>query len=367
VAMSGGVDSAVAAALLKDQGYEVVGCFMRLGDDDSMSPADDEGTEPGGDGRHQGCCSLNDACDARSVATILDVPFYVVNFKKDFARIKDYFVREYDAGRTPNPCIRCNEWLKFGRLWACARSIDADYVATGHYARIDHEGSRSRLRRGVDESKDQSYVLFGTRRHMLSHMLLPVGGYRKHEIRRIAEDKNLPVFDKPDSQDICFVPDNDYMRVVMDRSRDTVRPGPIVDRGGRVLGEHRGHQHFTIGQRRGLSLSLGHPIYVVAKNPRDNSVTVGSAADTKASGLLACETNWLRPTESDRPVHCGVKFRSNGQPKPAVVRVRAPDRLEVRFDTPQQAVAPGQAVVCYDGDELIGGGWIDRALERFHP
>ena len=362
VAMSGGVDSAVAAALLKDQGYNVVGCFMRLGSDDSISPADDEGSEPDHSAPHQGCCSLNDACDARSVAAILDVPFYVVNFKKDFARIKDYFVQEYHSGRTPNPCIRCNDWLKFGRLWDCARSIEADFVATGHYARIDHEDGGSRLRRGVDEQKDQSYVLFGTRRWMLRHMLLPIGRYRKDQIRRIAAEKSLPVFDKPDSQEICFVPDNDYARVVMEHSPGRVRPGPIVDRSGRVLGEHCGHQHFTIGQRRGLSLSLGHPIYVVDKNPMDNSVTVGTAAETEARGLIARETNWLRSPQHDRPMRCDVKIRSNGRPKPAVVYARASDHLEVRFESPQHAVAPGQAVACYDGDELIGGGWIDKAL-----
>jgi len=360
VAMSGGVDSAVAAALLREEGHEVVGCFMRHGaeqeDDDSAATEDRAG------GHRQGCCSVNDACDARLVAAMLDVPLYVLNFKADFERIIDYFVDEYNDGRTPNPCIRCNTWLKFGKLAEVARSIDADHVATGHHARLDHHAGRIRLLRGADAGKDQSYVLFGTPRSMLGRMLLPVGRYTKRQIRDIAADRGLPVSDKPDSQEICFVPDNDYMGLVRRRSADRVQPGKIVDDDGNVLGEHDGHQGFTIGQRRGLSLSLGHPIYVVDKNPTTNTVTVGTAEKTAAIGLVARQTNWLRPPDADTPQRCAVKIRANSPARPATMTRIDPDTLEIRFDEPQKAVSPGQAAVCYDGEELIGGGWIESAV-----
>ena len=242
--MSGGVDSSAAAALLKEEGYEVVGCFMRLGSEDPEEIADGydnlHGSHKGKDcslpvaqptaRKHkQGCCSVNDAADARLVAAVLDIPFYVVNFRKDFGRIMDYFVAEYNAGRTPNPCVRCNDWLKFGKLHAYAQSIDADFVATGHYARTDlSDPTRPRLLRGIDNAKDQSYVLFGSPRDQLTHMLLPVGGYEKTEIRQIAQNHKLPVFNKPDSQEICFVPDNDYARLVDRRTEGGLAPGAIL-------------------------------------------------------------------------------------------------------------------------------------------
>lgn len=371
VAMSGGVDSSVAAALLKAQGCRVVGVFMRLGSERDDSPVDlfdpaaacrfeEDASCPSplvSRPSRQGCCSLNDAADARLVAAMLDIPFYVLNFRKDFGRIIDYFVAEYNAGRTPNPCVRCNDWLKFGRLVDYARSIDADYVATGHYARI-REG---RLLRGVDAAKDQSYVLFGTPRHQLDHMLLPIGDLPKSRVRRIAADLNLPVFDKPDSQEICFVPDNDYGRLVERVSPDSVQPGPIVDTHGATLGEHPGHQHFTIGQRRGLGVALGHKLYVIDKDPRHNTVTVGVRDDLMARGLVASQTNWLIDPPTT-PTPCTARIRYNAAPQPARVVATADDALEVRFDHPQSAIAPGQAVVCYDGDRVLGGGWIDRAL-----
>jgi len=361
LAMSGGVDSSVAAALLKEDGYEVVGCFMRLGDQPDGDDAEAASAAgPPHRAAHQGCCSVADACDARHVAAILDVPLYVLNFKREFGRVIDYFVDEYNRGRTPNPCIRCNNWLKFGRLAEYARSIDANYVATGHYARVDHTQG-NRLLRGVDHAKDQSYVLFGTPRRMLSQMLLPVGHHQKPEIRRIAEQAGLPVHDKPDSQEICFVPDNDYMRLVRRRSPDHVSEGDIVDRQGRLLGRHDGHQRYTIGQRRGLSLSLGHPLYVLDKDASTNVVTVGAAEEIFSTALVASQTNWLVDPPTEKFLPCQVKIRSNGQPMPAEVRA-AEDRLEVRFPQPQKAVSPGQAVVCYDGDRILGGGWIDSAM-----
>jgi tRNA-specific 2-thiouridylase len=384
LAMSGGVDSSVAAALLRRAGHDVVGVFMRLGSPgeplDGMQPGDAEGATacaaPGGAGvplriGHQGCCSINDAADARLVAAHLGIPFYVANYKKDFGRIVDYFVGEYNAGRTPNPCVRCNDWLKFGKLHDYARQIDADFVASGHYARIEPDGQGGHaLLRGLDRDKDQSYVLFGAPRGRLARMLLPVGAMRKAEVRALARELGLPVFDKPDSQEICFVPDNDYAGLVARRAPEAMRPGSIVDLSGRILGEHPGHQHFTVGQRKGVRVALGEPVYVVRKDAATNTVTVGPREALLASGCVANDCNWLvEPHGGWR--RCTAKIRYNAEPVAAEVRavdtpgagVRdaadgAQPGLEVRFDEPQAAVAPGQAVVCYDGDRVACGGWI---------
>jgi tRNA-uridine 2-sulfurtransferase len=395
LAMSGGVDSSVAAALLIEQGYSVVGCFMRLGSEDSVeSPLAGldvlpEHNEAGAcatagnscktscsttssnpqqqkqpKAHHQGCCSVNDAADARLVAAMLDIPFYVLNFKKDFGRVIDYFVAEYNAGRTPNPCVRCNDWLKFGRLWDYARSIDADFVASGHYARIDRtDASSPKLLRGVDHSKDQSYVLFGSPRSQLAHTLLPIGGLEKTEVRQIAASWNLPVFDKPDSQEICFVPDNDYARLVAKRSPEKVQPGDVLNEQGQVIGTHPGQQHFTIGQRRGLGVAVGLPLYVTARDAAANTITVGSKESLLSVGLVALECNWLvAQPAAGSPVPCQVKIRYNGSAIAASVVVVGDDAVRVMFDSPQPAVTPGQAAVWYDGDTVLGGGWIDRAI-----
>jgi tRNA-specific 2-thiouridylase len=366
LAMSGGVDSSVAAALLLREGYEVVGCFMRLGT--PGDPFDEliraEGEVCGADGgraRHRGCCSLNDAADARAVAARFGIPFYVCNFKREFGRIIDYFVDEYEAGRTPNPCVRCNDWLKFGRLHEYARQIDADFVASGHYARIERSESGSRLLRGLDESKDQSYVLFGTPRDRLDRMLLPVGAYRKDEIRSLAREMDLPVFDKPDSQEICFVPDGDYAGLIERRRPGALRPGPVVDDAGDVVGEHGGHQHFTIGQRRGLGLAFGRPVYVTGKDSETNTVRIGPRKALSAVGCDACEANWLFEPPREW-TSCEAQIRSHARPVAARVRATTPGHMEVRFREPQNAVAPGQAVVCYDGAVVLGGGWISEAV-----
>ncbi len=312
---------------------------------------------------------------------MLNVPFYVVNFKKDFGRIMDYFVDEYNAGRTPNPCVRCNDWLKFGKLHDYARSIDADYIASGHYARIEHPGTpgtpdntdgkprgHARLLRGLDQDKDQSYVLFGSPRDRLDRMLLPIGGMHKSQVRQLARDLNLPVSDKPDSQEICFVPDNDYANLVKRRSPEEVTPGDIVDLQGAVVGQHPGHQHFTIGQRRGVGVAFGYPIYVTDRDPKTNTVTIGGKDDLLADGLTASQTNWLIDDPPADWRACGVKVRYNSPPSPGRFRVTEQGVLEVRFDQPVSAVTPGQAVVCYGGesggrwDRVLGGGWIDRAL-----
>lgn len=377
--MSGGVDSSVAAAMLVRAGYDVVGCFMRLGSPgetlDAMEEFDSAGIAC--DARnirigHQGCCSITDAADARMVAAELGIPFYVVNFKKDFGRIIDYFVDEYAEGRTPNPCVRCNDWLKFGKLREYAGQIGADMIASGHYARTED----GRLLRGIDRGKDQSYVLFGVPPEHLPHMLLPIGAMEKSDVRALAQQFGLPTFDKPDSQEICFVPDNDYAGLVERRRPELARGGRIVDESGRVLGEHGGQHRFTIGQRRGLGLGAREgaadvPLFVLRKEAASNSVVVAPRERLLAGACTAGEANWLvdeREFVQWRPIL--AKYRYNtpavaararavadaaGSPKPSGRR----GRFEVQFDSPQAAVAPGQAIVLYDGDIVLGGGWIE--------
>ncbi len=379
VAMSGGVDSSVAAALLLRAGYDVVGVFMRLGSPgeslDELTPYDSAGVTCDPERiriGHQGCCSINDAADARLVAAELGIPFYVCNFKKDFGRIIDYFVETYTAGQTPNPCVRCNDWLKFGKLHTYAQQIDANFVASGHYARLDHAAPDGpALCRGVDTTKDQSYVLFGAPRDRLKEMLLPIGGYEKPRVRELAEAFGLPTFDKPDSQEICFVPDNDYAGLVERRDPDAARAGDVLDVDGNVVGQHSGQHRFTIGQRRGVGVALGYPIYVVDKDPVANTVTVGEREALLRTGAVAGEANWLagHPAADWAPAMC--KYRYNTPAARAEYR-RLPDgeagpsgrngRFEVRFAEAQAAVAPGQAIVLYDGDRVLGGGWIEKTL-----
>lgn len=379
LAMSGGVDSSVAAALLLERGFDVVGVFMRLGSPgealDTLLPD----ACPSGGGKtlkigKQGCCSVGDAADARLVAAHLGIPFYVANFRKDFGRIIDYFVDEYAQGRTPNPCVRCNDWLKFGRLHAYAEQIDAAYVASGHYARLDATGAATRLRRGVDAAKDQSYVLFGVAREQLGRMLLPVGGYTKPEIRALARRHALPVFDKPDSQEICFVPDNDYAGLIERRRPELAAVGDVLDERGAKVGEHRGQHRFTIGQRRGVGVALGHPIYVTRKDPVGNTVTVGTGERLLATGCVAAEPNWLvDPPAGGRWLEVLAQHRYNSAAVPARARVTAAieaptpsgrtGAFEVEFETQQRAVTPGQAIVLYDAGDpevVLGGGWIAR-------
>jgi tRNA-specific 2-thiouridylase len=378
LAMSGGVDSSVAAALLQQRGHEVVGVFMRLGSPDEAEAAAGYTNEaacgisagvggtialPVADSRpvnKRGCCSVNDAADARLVASHLGLPFYAINFRRDFGRVIDYFVDEYQAGRTPNPCVRCNDWLKFGKLWEYARSIEATHVASGHYAQVVDGPDGPQLRRGVDAGKDQSYVLFGTPRDRLGHMLLPVGGLQKDRTRRIAADLGLPVFDKPDSQEVCFVPDNDYAGLVQRRAGGELPTGSIVDTDGRVLGEHGGQQRFTIGQRRGLGLQSNQPLYVVHKDAASNTVVVGPREALGRTHLEADQANWLIDAPADWR-RCGVQVRYNSPASAGRVRAVGEAKLEVRLDEPVDAAAPGQAVVCYDGERVIGGGWITRA------
>ncbi len=356
VAMSGGVDSSVAAALLKEQGVDVVGCFMRLG-----SPGEEVAGATLG---HKGCCSINDAHDARRVADHLSIPFYSLNFSDAFDRIINYFESEYHAGRTPNPCVRCNDWLKFGRLHEYAEGIGAKWVASGHYAQIDRTSGQARLRRGIDMSKDQSYVLFGAagipgeRPRRLDDMLLPIGSLTKAEVRARAKALGLGVHSKPDSQEICFVHDDDYAGLLRRRDQDQFEQGQMLDTDGRELGTHAGHQHFTIGQRRGLGVAMGIPLYVINKNAQDNTVVVGDKSQLMAASCRAGQVSWhIDPTNDWLP--CQTQIRAHGDPLPARVRADG-THIEVEFTTPQEAAAPGQAVVCYDEDAVICGGWIDE-------
>jgi tRNA-uridine 2-sulfurtransferase len=351
LAMSGGVDSSVAAHLLKEQGYEVIGLFMRTG-------AHGNDLER----RAKTCCSATDAVDAQAVADRLDVPFYALDFERDFSRIMDQFADEYVAGRTPNPCVLCNIWLKFGKLWSYGKQVGADFVATGHYARmVEGSDGRPRVARGLDTIKDQSYVLFGLRRELLPHVLLPVGGHTKTEIRQIARDLDLPVHDKPDSQEICFIPDDDYLRFVRERRPGLETSGEIVDEDGKTLGRHQGIEGFTIGQRRGLGVAVGEPRYVVQIEPNSNTVTVGRRARLEKAGLEASKFHW-HTEPPDGPTRCLAQIRARHKAVPATVEPLADGQARVIFDQPQSAVTPGQVVAVYEGDLLLGGGWIDREL-----
>ncbi|MFT3787008.1 MAG: tRNA 2-thiouridine(34) synthase MnmA [Tepidisphaeraceae bacterium] len=370
VAMSGGVDSSVAASLLKEQGYDVIGVFLRLGMPDGVGHGDEEACkiDPSAPPKKhkQGCCSVLDAADARRMAQSLDVPFYVLNFQDDFGKIVDYFVGEYNRGRTPNPCVRCNDWIKFGRLVKYAKAVGADHVATGHYARtgVDPVTGEPCLLRGLDHSKDQSYVLFGMKPETLAMTLLPIGAMEKPVVRGIAEQRGLITFNKPDSQEICFVPDQDYAGLVQRKSPDRVKPGEVVDPSGKVLATHEGHQRFTIGQRKGVRLALGKPVYVVDIDAERNRVVVGNREQLLKRSLVATQINLpiSRAAEATRePIRVQAKIRYNADPQPATMLRTGLDEIRVTFDEPQSAITPGQAVVCYDGDVVLGGGWIERA------
>ena len=310
----------------------------------------------------QGCCSAVDAADARRVADALDIPFHALNFQDAFSRIKDYFADEYLAGRTPNPCVMCNNWLKFGRLWEFAKQVGADGIATGHYAQIAERDGRPALVRGRDPLKDQSYVLFGIARELLDCIVFPVGGYIKPDIRALAGEAGLRVAEKPDSQEICFVPDNDYVGFLQRYRGVEDTAGEFVDPHGRVLGRHSGYERFTIGQRRGLGIAFGEPRFVIRIEPATKRVVLGMKDDLACSSLEADRLNWLveAPPSS---FTCLAQIRYQHTAAEADVEIIGDDRMAVRFHKPQFGVAPGQAVVLYDGDRVLGGGWIANGIK----
>ncbi|MFV1968018.1 MAG: tRNA 2-thiouridine(34) synthase MnmA [Pirellulaceae bacterium] len=366
LAMSGGVDSSVAAHLLRDQGHEVIGVFMRHGEESNQACAKDGSGAaevplplPARAGHQQGCCSALDADDARRVADRMDIPFYALNLQSDFQRIVDYFVNEYTSGRTPNPCVVCNSWIKFGRLFDYADGVGADFVATGHYARLVHdEHDVSALCCGVDASKDQSYALFGIERSLLHRMMLPVGDFEKPAIRAIAAELGLTVADKQESQEICFVTSGKHDEFVRQRRGDQDTSGEIVTSDGRVVGRHPGIERFTVGQRKGLGVALGEPHFVLRIDAATRHVVIGKRDELACGKLAANRTNWLIDPPIG-PFRCCAKIRYNSLAVPATAEALPDHRLSVVFDEPRFGVAPGQAVVCYDGDRVLGGGWIE--------
>lgn len=352
--MSGGVDSSVAAQLLKDQGHDVIGVFLRLG----------QGAPRPSHGSSRACCSVEDARDAGLVAARLGIPFYALDASRDFSRIIDHFVEEYHRARTPNPCALCNQWIKFGTLREKALALGCDAVATGHYARIERDSAgRPQLLRGLDRSKDQSYFLFLMPAESLGQTLFPVGGMTKAEIRAIARERGLPVAEKAESQEICFVPNDDYREVLRARTPERMRPGRFVDLSGRVLGTHAGYQGFTLGQRRGVGVALGRPAYVTAIDPCENSVTLGEREELLRSRIAVADVQWLSVGSPlpGKTLRAAVQIRHRHSPRPATLLVGEGDRVDVHLDEPELAVTPGQAAVFYSGDVVLGGGWIESA------
>ncbi|HVE76267.1 MAG TPA: tRNA 2-thiouridine(34) synthase MnmA [Actinomycetota bacterium] len=344
VAMSGGVDSSVAAALMKEDGYEVTGIMLKLWSGEAVN-------------NESGCCSVDAAEDARRVAQVLDIPFYVLNFADEFdRRVVSPWIHAYRSGRTPNPCVECNRNVKFAALLDRARSYDADVMATGHYARVDRSGGHPKLKRGKDSGKDQSYVLYMLGRSELADAAFPVGEYSKTEIRSIAESLGLRTAQKPESQEICFVPSGDSHAFLRETVPDGSIPGPVVDDDGTVLGTHHGFAHYTPGQRRGLGVALGKPLYVKEIRPRLNTVVVAHAGDLQVN-MLELEGTTFVSGESPDELRASVMTRYRG-PEAAATLVRGNSGYSVMFDEPQGPVAPGQAAVFYSDDEVLGGGTI---------
>lgn len=347
IAMSGGVDSSVAAALLVEQGYDVIGVSMRLHDTPPVTP----------DGHAAGCCSLDDFLDARAVASKLGIPHYVINFAEEFeATVIQTFLAEYRSGRTPLPCAVCNERVKFDALLRRALGLGAEWVATGHYARITHTPEGPELRAGLDPVKDQSYFLFGTPTSLLERVLFPVGELTKAQVRERATALGLVTAAKPESQELCFVPDGNVAAAVERLGGVEGEPGPIVDTDGHVLGTHDGVHHFTVGQRRGLGLSSHNKLYVLGLDAGARTVTVGREEDLDQSELIAADVNWLASVADG--TRAGVRIRHRNQPTAATLYHLDDRRVRVVFDEPKKAVAPGQAAVFYDDDRVLGGGWI---------
>jgi tRNA-specific 2-thiouridylase len=348
VAMSGGVDSSVAAALLVEQGYAVVGIMLQL-----WSETDN------GSGKANRCCALDAQYDAERVAERLNIPFYMVNVAGAFKRrVVDYFVAEYAAGRTPNPCVECNRQIRFDLLLRRALALDAQYLATGHYAQVRQQGRRYQLCRGTDRSKDQSYVLHVLSQDKLAHTLFPIGAYTKTQVREMARQRNLPVAERDESQDLCFVSDGDYRRFLSERTPRAIRPGPIRDSSGRILGQHRGLAHYTVGQRKGLGISGPEPLYVLALDAADNTLLVGTTADLGREVCLARRVNWIAGEPPGQAFAATAKIRYKADDAPVAVTILDDGDAFVEFGRALRDITPGQAIVFYRDEVVLGGGTI---------
>lgn len=352
IGMSGGVDSSVAAYLLKEQGYDVIGIMMRLAPD--IKEYEECETS---------CCSLSAVDDARKVADTLDIPFYVMNFKKEFNEyVIKPFVEEYTKGNTPNPCIVCNKHIKFEAFLRKAKGLGADFIATGHYARIEKEGERYLLKKAKDPKKDQSYVLYNLTQQQLSHTLMPCSKYTKEEIRTLAEKIGLKVHNKKDSQEICFIPDNNHGKFIQNYTNQGVKTGDFVDKEGTILGKHKGIIYYTIGQRKGLGIALGRPVFVTDINPYTNQVVLGDEEEIFKSELLASDINFIPFDKLERPMEVEAKIRYSSKPSKAIIIPDKDDKVRVVFDEKQRAITKGQSVVFYQEDLVIGGGVIEKIL-----
>lgn len=350
VGLSGGVDSSVAAYLLKEQGYDVIGVTMQIWQEEDSCTLEENG----------GCCGLSAVEDARRVAQKLDIPYYVMNFRKEFQKhVIDYFTTEYLQGRTPNPCIACNRYVKWESLLKRSLEIGADYIATGHYARVEQlPNGRYAIRNSVTAKKDQTYALYNLTQEQLSRTLMPVGAYTKEEIRKIAEEAGLPVAHKKDSQEICFVPDNDYAGFIKNSTGQKIPKGNFVLTDGKVIGEHQGIIHYTIGQRKGLNLSMGHPVFVTEIRPDTNEVVIGESEDLFVNTLICDRVNFMAIEGLEGEIRLKAKIRYNHPGADCVISMAENGKVLVTFDQPQRAITPGQAVVFYQGEYVAGGGII---------